>query len=74
MYNEDSAIILAKRLKVFVVESNGIEGITAEEGNPLFDDHLCVAQMVVACSERGKLIGPLEIHAVLCAHYPTKYK
>ena len=48
-------------LRRHVIESNKIEGIVADESNPLYDSHFAAAQLAA----KGDVIHPNELHKVL---------
>lgn len=54
-----------RMLKRFVRESNAIEGIEANRGDPLFDRHLKAVRLVDGCVRTRKLINPIDIHTTL---------
>lgn len=58
-------MIDADMLAEFVRESNGIEGIYAPPGKPLYDDHLLMAQDVIMGRPHGRLWTPRAIHGTI---------
>lgn len=48
-------------LRRHVIESNKIEYITADKGNPLYDSHFAAAQVAA----KGGIVHPNELHKIL---------
>ena len=61
----------ADTLAEYVVQSNGIEGIYARPGEPLYDDHLNIAQQVWALSHSNGVPSPQLVHKRLMCSEPS---
>ena len=59
-------------LRDYVEQSNLIEGITAEPGDPLFDNHYEAVRLVVVRAEAGhERLSPRALHRMIMASQPS---
>lgn len=67
--DQHAPVVDAAFLDIFVRESNAIEGIYAGPGDPLYDDHLKVADQVSRAAQIA-VIAPETIHRILMKSAP----